>query len=88
VERRIVIDRGRHVDPEIVGAFLRREARFLKILSEFSQDEQASDFTFEMLAIPDTEARSKHRSHSTLSVRAGTPTPQERPLPRRARPTD
>jgi PAS domain S-box-containing protein len=38
-KRRIVIDRGRHFDPEIVDAFLRREDQFLKILSEFSQNE-------------------------------------------------
>jgi PAS domain S-box-containing protein len=38
-KRRIVIDRGRHFDPDIVDAFLRREDQFLKILKEFSRDE-------------------------------------------------
>jgi PAS domain S-box-containing protein len=38
-KRRIVIDRGRHFDPDVVDAFLRKENEFLNILSEFSRDE-------------------------------------------------
>ena len=37
---RILIDRGRHFDPDIVDAFIRREDEFLKILQEFSKEEE------------------------------------------------
>jgi PAS domain S-box-containing protein len=39
-KQRIVIDRGSHFDPDIVDAFLRREEEFLRILQEFSKDEE------------------------------------------------
>ena len=39
-KRRLLIDRGLHFDPDIVDAFLRREEEFLRILQEFSTDEE------------------------------------------------
>ncbi|MCI0420305.1 MAG: response regulator [Acidobacteria bacterium] len=37
-KRRLLTDRGKHFDPEVVDAFLTREADFLKILNEFTME--------------------------------------------------
>lgn len=42
-KRRLMLDRGKHFDPQITDAFLRREKDFLSILSLFSADDSPSN---------------------------------------------
>ena len=37
-KRRLLLDRGKHFDPDVVDAFLTRESDFLRILKEFGKE--------------------------------------------------